>query len=66
MIIIIVFKNLLLNYVVYLNMKYIIDILLNVYPSKPLSREGIRGFNESRSFIYTQLYKITSKCYVID
>ena len=24
---------------------------------------GIHGFNESRSFIYTQLYKITSKCY---
>ena len=39
--------------------------LITIYgsnvPSKPLSCLGIYGFNESRSFIYSQLYKITSK-----
>ena len=33
-------------------------------PSKPLSCYGIHGFNESRSCIYIQLYKITSKYFI--
>ena len=33
-------------------------------PSQPPSCKGIRGLNESRSFIYAQLYKITSKYYL--
>ena len=32
-------------------------------PSKQLSCYYIHGFNESRSFIYTQLYTITSRYY---
>ena len=41
----------------------LITIYGSIVTSKPLSCKGMRSFNESLSFMYTQLYNITSKLY---